>query len=858
MNRLGVVISALAFALAVLSLPVWAAKRGFRADTGTYTGDFDQMQKRGVLRVAVPFSRTQFFYDKGQQHGLAADAIHSLEVRLRRDFPGKRPITVVITPMTFDRLLPALVEGKADVAAGSITVTEERRKDVDFTVPITDSMIESVVTGPGAPELFTLEDLSGQEVHVRGATSYRQSLDSLSARLVKQGKAPVTITLLPDELSEEDVLDMLNVGLIRITVKDDRLVELWKDFLPGITLRDDLVLRENGTIAWAVRKKSPKLKAVLDSIIPDSTRLGLQDAAYIQFARDAKKMRNARGDADMRRFEEMVGLFRKYGGQYGFDSLLLMAQGYQESALDQDARSPSGAIGVMQIMPATARTLAVGDIRQVEPNIHGGAKYLAGIMDKHFKDASFSETNRALFAFASYNISPARVARLRAKARKHGLDPNVWFNNVEVVVAREQGQTPVRYVRNIFKYYVAYKLEEEARARRDTTLRKAERPAPAPADPAGPRAGPRLEGPGQAHGPEHLGTVLPVELLGPQDLGVGQLGRTQDQADTSHDVGHEGLFGDRGTVLPGVAVQEDVPGHGPALGPGKEVQAEEGVLAQARVPGGSGRAHAPAGLDERGPEVPGQPVADARLETGGGMGLHVARRGPEVGQEIPGQIVAQVQALDAQGALPGEQQPRLVVDLVPPALGTGKAHEGVVIVLGLIRQGRRADDAQGGLEGVQLGGVLGVQGQGKVGPARIRPVSGLGLLGLRVARGVHVLAQGKPHVVLLARLVHEGQDAQVRKHETRQPLVVGVPFEVPGNPGQLHAVGVALVRAREKVVLFREDERGSCAGGRAGLVPEPGSGGSEEKETDTNQGKCAADIGVHLLQLLHKTRKCQC
>ena len=122
----------------------------------------------------------------------------------------------------------------------------------------------------------------------------------------------------------------------------------------------------------------------------------------------------------------------------------------------------------------------MGDIRQVEPNIHGGAKYLARLMDEHFKDVAFTPTNRALFAFASYNMSAARIARLRDKAAQEGLDPMVWFNNVELVVARELGQKPVRYVRNIFKYYVAYKLEEEARTRRDQTLQKAEAPAPSP------------------------------------------------------------------------------------------------------------------------------------------------------------------------------------------------------------------------------------------------------------------------------------------------------------------------------------------------------------------------------------------
>jgi len=473
MKRLGVIIAVLALIMAVSGFPAHAAARGFKTDTGTYTGDFDMMLKRGIIRVAVPFSRTQFFYDRGRQCGLVADAIRAMERRIKKNHSGKHTFTVVITPMTFDRLLPSLVEGKADIAAGNITITPERLKSVDFTMPTTDPMNEIVVTGPGAPELASLEDLSGRDVHVRGATSYRQSLDALNERFAREGRQPVNIVLLPDELQDEDVLDMLNAGLIQISVKDDRLVDLWKDFLPRITPRPDLVLRKEGFIAWAIRKDSPKLEAVLDAIIPDATRKGLQRAIYKQFERDAKRMHNARDDADMHRFESLVALFKKYGGQYRFDSLLLMAQGYQESGLDQNARSSGGAIGVMQIMPATGRALRVGDIRQVEPNIHGGAKYVAKLMDEYFKDVPFDETNRTLFAFASYNAGAERIARLRTMAEREGLDPYVWFNNVEVLAARKLGQEPVRYVRNIFKYYVAYKLEEAARARRDKTIGKA-------------------------------------------------------------------------------------------------------------------------------------------------------------------------------------------------------------------------------------------------------------------------------------------------------------------------------------------------------------------------------------------------
>jgi membrane-bound lytic murein transglycosylase MltF len=138
--------------------------------------------------------------------------------------------------------------------------------------------------------------------------------------------------------------------------------------------------------------------------------------------------------------------------------MMLAAQGYQESTLNQDAKSPVGAIGVMQVMPATGAELKVGDIYKAEPNIHAGAKYMDQLMTRYFKDAQFDEQNRTLFAFASYNAGPGNIARMRKETEKRGLDPNQWFNNVEVVTAEKIGIETTTYVRNIFKYYVAYKL----------------------------------------------------------------------------------------------------------------------------------------------------------------------------------------------------------------------------------------------------------------------------------------------------------------------------------------------------------------------------------------------------------------
>jgi membrane-bound lytic murein transglycosylase MltF len=129
-----------------------------------------------------------------------------------------------------------------------------------------------------------------------------------------------------------------------------------------------------------------------------------------------------------------------------------------------------GAIGIMQLMPETGEQMAVGDVTQAEANVHAGAKFMSLIMNTAFDDSELTDLDRALFAFAAYNAGPARIARLRRVAAQRGLDPNVWFGNVEVVVAEQVGAETTAYVRHIFKYYVSYTLqlernEERRRAR---------------------------------------------------------------------------------------------------------------------------------------------------------------------------------------------------------------------------------------------------------------------------------------------------------------------------------------------------------------------------------------------------------
>jgi membrane-bound lytic murein transglycosylase MltF len=250
--------------------------------------------------------------------------------------------------------------------------------------------------------------------------------------------------------------------LVKIAVADDYLANLWKQAYANLRVHELLTLRTDGEVAFAFRKQSPKLAAELNAFAKthrQGTTFG--NVTINKYVQQTRWIKNATSKAELKRVGTLVGLFQKYGTRYHIDWLLMTAQGYQESQLDQSRRSPVGAIGVMQVMPATGKQMRVGDITQLEPNIHAGIKYTRHVIDEYFNEPAIDELNKVLFTFAAYNAGPTRIQSLRRVTAKRGLNPNIWFNNVELVVAQNVGREPVQYVSNIYKYYVAYSLSQE-------------------------------------------------------------------------------------------------------------------------------------------------------------------------------------------------------------------------------------------------------------------------------------------------------------------------------------------------------------------------------------------------------------
>lgn len=462
---------------AVVEMPETATEAPVNPSTGellpmpfsviwkSWIGDYDGMVERRMIRVLVPYGGYQFYYDKGQPRGAVYELVQRFETYINEKL-GRRNIKVyvVVIPVSRDELLPALQQGHADFAAADLTITDARSEHFYFSRPLLSKINEVVVTGPAAPELDSIDALSGQEIVVRLSSSYYEHLQKLVSNMERKGLAPPTLKPADELFEAEDLLEILSAGMFGITVMDDYKAKFWSTVFPDIVVRDDLVINTGGSIAWATRKDSPELVKIINQFLREfgkGTLVG--NDTFNRYLADASRVRCSHGGQSDEKLGEIASVMQAYGAQYDFDWLMLAAQGFQESGLRQDRRSQAGAVGIMQIKPSTAadRNVGINDVSSLDNNVHAGAKYLRFLADRYFSNDDIDELNQWLLSLAAYNAGPARVLRLRREAQENGYDQNLWFNNVEIIAARKIGRETVTYVSNIFKYYVGYQIIDE-------------------------------------------------------------------------------------------------------------------------------------------------------------------------------------------------------------------------------------------------------------------------------------------------------------------------------------------------------------------------------------------------------------
>ena len=437
-------------------------------------GDLDTMVERRTMRVLTVYGPGRYFLEDGPR-GTVQEYADKLQKVVNEAFKtGLLTVQVAVIPVARDQLFPALRAGYGDIVMAGTTITDNRQAAVDFTNPVSKPLKEVLITGPSAPRLGSLADLSGKTVYLRLSSSYAESVRELSQELVEQGQAPIRIEAVDESLEDEDLIEMVDTGLLPWAVVDDYKPQMWREIFTRVTVRDDLVLREGARLAWAIRPDSPQLKDFLNTFLKDN-REGTLFGNIIRnrYIRDFDWAENAVGAEELSRYRKLSALFRKYGTDYGVDPTLLAAQGFQESRLDQSVRSHVGAVGVMQLLPSTAedKNVAIPNIDELEPNIEAGAKYMAFLKERYFSGPELDELNGSLLALASYNAGPGRIRRLRREAGERGYDPNLWFDNVEVIVAEQVGRETVQYVSNIFKYYLTYRWINTADAERAAARR---------------------------------------------------------------------------------------------------------------------------------------------------------------------------------------------------------------------------------------------------------------------------------------------------------------------------------------------------------------------------------------------------
>jgi len=422
------------------------------------------MVKARNIRALVLYSHSSFFYVNGKPEGIYYEALRDFEQFVNQKLhTGKQHVGVTFIPVRPDQLESYLIEGVGDLIAYPVTVTPEREQKVAFSLPLETGVKQILVTGKNFGPVSSLQDLGGKKVFVNSVTTYYGNLEKVNNSLAKQGKPAILIQSTGKNLMDEDLLEMVNAGILPATVTITQRAKLWASVFHDITPQPNIVIADEGNLAWAMRKDNPKLKELVDEWVKThAAGTSFGNTLIRRYIQSNQWVTNPTSQEEIKKFNELANFFKTYSSQYGFDYLMVMAQGYQESMLNQAARNGS-AVGIMQVKPSTAAAppISIPNVMTSENNIHAGVKVLRQIADKYFSDPKIDAQNRLLLTFASYNAGPNRIADLRKQAAAQELDPNKWFGNVELLVSQRVGQTTVQYVSNIYKYYVAYKLVVE-------------------------------------------------------------------------------------------------------------------------------------------------------------------------------------------------------------------------------------------------------------------------------------------------------------------------------------------------------------------------------------------------------------
>lgn len=476
-TRVLLVMAVFLFAIISISLNSKVYAISMDKDTNVYRhGDLPVILEHQSLRVLVAYDNVSFFMNKGKQDGLYVALMNKYVKFIQKSYPNAKNLKVYFIPVAQDQMTHLISKGYGDIAMG-ISPNEYDKRFVDFTIPEKHWLDEIAVFKKGSKPVFKLEDFAGRFIWVREHSSYYESLKNLNSYLKALNLKPITIIKADDFLTDADLVDMVAKGEILGTIIDTSRLHVWKKMFQNVTFVDQVPLKVNSTLVWAIRHNSKELYRSINRFLRtygDGTALGkpiydrymrTSPTLESRMARTSNEWLGINSD-DFMRFKK---LFIEYGEKFDIDWMLLMAQGYQESTLNPNARSNRGAVGIMQVLPSTANEwyVNVNSVHELRNNVHAGTKYMRFMIDTYFNNEKIIKSEKLLFALAAYNCGPNRVRKYQRIAKEKGLNPYVWFENVEKIAMENNALETVQYVRNISSLYISYQNAYNLQLKKD-------------------------------------------------------------------------------------------------------------------------------------------------------------------------------------------------------------------------------------------------------------------------------------------------------------------------------------------------------------------------------------------------------
>lgn len=426
------------------------------------TRDLAQIRASRELKVLVNQSRNSSGEVKGESYGVEYHRLRAFEHYLNARARDGQELRLKLIPKSKEQLIGALQRGEGDLVAPGELLDPVSTRGVSASDAVMARVPLVLVGRKGDRGFARVEQLSGRTVALAAGSAAADTLHEINQRLALRKHAPVKVEWIDPSLAVEDVLEMVQAGVLPLTVVELPIAERWSKILPKLQIQRRVTLTAPEDMHWYMRRDAVMLHASVDRFLQDYRAPADQDANFQRIYRRLYKIHYPLARANRQRLSTLRPVLQRHAEAQNLDWLNLAALAFKESSLNPAARGSGGAHGLMQITPGAAQRVGIKDINSVDGNVQASARYLALIRRKFFSSNQLNERERMAFVLAAYNLGPERVQAMRAEARRRGLNHNQWFFQVERVALEQVGMGPVSYVSSVNKYFLAFDRERVA------------------------------------------------------------------------------------------------------------------------------------------------------------------------------------------------------------------------------------------------------------------------------------------------------------------------------------------------------------------------------------------------------------